>query len=63
MDDDEKGGELPYVCNYCGYEGSRVVRIKKFEPVNGDPNNTRIVMDLVPDGLVGITGSFIGGTY
>lgn len=54
--DDEKGAELPYYCNNCDYFGTRVVRIKKIE-------NGTIMVDLVPDGLIGITGSMVGEDY
>jgi len=60
-DDDEKGAELPYYCNNCGYSGTRVVRIKKVE--QNEDGSGRVIVDLVPDGLVGITGSFVGEDY
>ena len=59
--DDEKGAELPYYCNNCGYSGTRVIRIKDIK--QDENGNNRLVVDLVPDGLVGITGSFVGGDY
>jgi len=59
--DQEKGAELPYYCNQCGYEGTRVVRVKDVIP--NEDGSSRLVVDLVPDGLVGITGSFVGNDY
>ena len=54
--DNEKGAEIPYVCRDCGYEGSRVARIK------GISNEGVLQVDLIPDSLVGLEGygSFIG---
>lgn len=57
--DDEKGIEIPYLCYDCGYIGSRVAHIRNIEDtVDG---NYCVVVDLVPDGLVGIAGTLIGG--
>lgn len=60
--DDEKGGELPYLCKECGYTGTRVIRVKSIEPDSKNNKNVRLVVDLVPDGLVGITGSMAPGS-
>jgi hypothetical protein len=61
--DEEKGGELPYMCNDCGYTGTRVIRVKNVIPSKDDPNKVKLVADLVPEGLVGITGSLAGTDY
>lgn len=55
--DDEKGMEIPYICDDCGYIGTRVARFVNIEDIgNGEQ---RLVLDLVPDGLVGIAGTLI----
>lgn len=56
QDDFEKGVEIPYYCKKCGYEGTRVARVKRME------ENGTLVVDLIPDGLVGLEGygSFLG---
>ena len=53
--DYEKGVEIPYYCQKCGYEGIRVAKVKKII------EDGTLVVDLVPDGLVGLEGygSFI----
>lgn len=61
MNEEDKGAEIPYVCRDCGFEGTRVARIKNI--VNGDNGNLRLVADLVPDGLIGITGNMLDGDY
>lgn len=58
--DDEKGIEIPYLCLNCGYVGSRVAQIKDIE--DGSDGGTRLIVDLVPNGLVGIAGSLINAT-
>lgn len=56
QNDSEKGVEIPYLCRKCGYEGTRVARVKDIQ------DNGTIVVDLIPDGLVGLEGygSFLG---
>lgn len=49
--DTDKGVELPYICKDCGYEGMANIRIRNFE-------GTKIIADIIPDGLVGVTGHF-----
>lgn len=49
--DNEKGAELYYECRDCGYEGTRVVKIKKIT------DDGTLVVDLVPQGLIGVTSS------
>lgn len=56
QDDFEKGVEIPYFCKNCGYEGKRVGKLKTVK------NDGTLVMDLIPDQLVGLEryGSFLG---
>ena len=56
VSDYEKGIEIPYWCSDCGYIGTRVGRFKAFE------DDGTLVIDLIPDGLVGLEGygSFLG---
>ena len=49
--DDEKGCEIPYHCRDCGYKGTRVAKIKN---IQDGKNGAALVIDLIPDGLVGI---------
>lgn len=51
--DYERGVELPYICRDCGYEGYRIVKIKKIT------SDGTLVVDLVPDGLIGVTSSLV----
>ncbi len=51
--DPEKGVVLPYVCKDCGYEGEANLKII------GIDKNGILQTELVPQGLVGITNSFI----
>lgn len=60
-DDLEKGAKIPYVCIDCGYEGVRFARIKGFKKIPGS-ENSRVIVDLIPDSLLGITGSALNGT-
>lgn len=53
--DDEKGIEISYVCYDCGYVGSRAARIKSID--DAPDGGCCLVVDLVPDGLVGIAGT------
>lgn len=55
----EKGVEIPYVCRECGYEGIRVARVKAINP------DGTLVVDLIPDILIGIEGygSMTGSRY
>lgn len=46
----EKGVEIPYYCNYCGYEGKRVAKAKNVT------DDGVLEVDLIPDGLVGLEG-------
>ena len=55
--DDAKGVEIPYLCLNCGYVGSRAARIKNLVPA--DDGGQCLVVDLIPDGLVGIAGTLI----
>lgn len=55
--DDAKGVEIPYLCLNCGYVGTRVAHIKNL--VSADDGGQCLVVDLVPDGLVGIAGTLI----
>ncbi len=57
IDDDEKGAELPYYCNNCDYSGYRMVRI------TGMDEEGTLKVQLIPDGLVGLTGTFVGNNY
>ena len=51
--DYERGAELYYICRSCGYEGYRIVKIKTIT------EDGTLVVDLVPDGLIGVTSSLI----
>lgn len=55
----EKGIEIPYYCNQCGYEGIRVAKIK------GLSDDGVLDVDLIPDQLIGLEGygSFLGEQY
>lgn len=57
MSDQEKGAEIPYYCNACDYTGTRPARIKNIS------EDGVLEAELIPDGLVGITGSMVGGDY
>ena len=46
----EKGCEILYYCNNCGYEGTRVAKVRTVK------EDQTVVVDLVPDGLVGLEG-------
>ena len=46
----EKGLEIPYTCRYCGYEGTRVAKAKNIK------DDGTLVVDLIPDSLVGLDG-------
>ena len=46
----EKGVEIPYTCVSCGYQGTRVARVKNLT------DDGTLVVDLIPDGLVGLEG-------
>lgn len=48
--DEEKGIEIPYYCKACGYSGSRVAKLKNIT------DEGTMVVDLIPDGLVGLEG-------
>lgn len=48
--DQEKGMEIPYECQNCGYEGTRGARAK------GVAENGALMVDLIPDGLIGLEG-------
>jgi len=48
--DEEKGIEIPYFCQSCGYEGTRVGRVKNLS------DDGTLSVDLIPDGLIGIKG-------
>ena len=49
-EDTEKGLEIPYFCKECGYKGKRVAKVKKIT------DDGTLVVDLIPDGLVGLEG-------
>ena len=51
--DYERGVELHYICRDCGYEGYRIVKIKTIT------KDGTLVVDLVPDGLIGVTSSLV----
>ena len=42
----EKGCEILYYCNNCGYEGTRAAKVRTVK------EDQTVVVDLVPDGLV-----------
>lgn len=56
VEDYEKGVEIFYRCQKCGYRGTRAAKIKK---ITADGT---LIVDLIPDGLVGLEGygSFVG---
>lgn len=51
--DYERGVELYYLCKDCGYEGYRIVKVKDIT------DDGTLVVDLVPDGLIGVTSSLV----
>ena len=55
--DDTKGVEIPYLCLNCGYVGTRAACIRNLVPA--DDGGDCLVVDLIPDGLVGIAGTLI----
>ncbi len=46
----EKGLEIPYYCNQCGYEGTRVAKAKNVS------DDGTLEVELVPEKLVGLSG-------
>lgn len=56
--DNDKGVEIPYLCLDCDYIGSRAARIKSFD--DAPDGGICLMVDLVPDGLVGVTGMMLG---
>lgn len=46
----EKGCEIFYYCKNCGYEGTRAAKVRTVK------EDQTVVVDLVPDGLVGLEG-------
>lgn len=46
----QKGCEIFYYCNSCGYEGTRAAKVRTVK------EDQTVVVDLVPDGLVGLEG-------
>jgi ribosomal protein L40E len=48
--DPEKGLEIPYYCRDCGYEGTRVARVKQIT------DDGTLIVDLIPDNLIGVEG-------
>ena len=53
IDDAEKGAQLPYTCMDCGYDGIANLKI-----LNIDEKGV-LQTELIPQGLVGVVGSFI----
>lgn len=59
QEDFEKGIEIPYTCKRCGYNGSRIGRLRSIK------DDGTLVMDLVPEILIGLEGygSLTGNYY
>lgn len=51
LSDPEKGGELPYICADCGYEGVAGIKVTGIDPLTG-----ALQAELIPQGLIGIVG-------
>lgn len=52
INDQEKGCEIPYHCQECGYDGLASAKIKGIK-------DGVLSVDIIPDGLVGTVGHMI----